>query len=163
MEADSTRLSSMANVLVANGNPDEQLLLALLLEGKGLDLHQAVDSTEAMSALLAGNFGALVVDCRLTPLDGIALLAWCRSQSLHLPVILLADDKRAIPAAAAALGDCCATLLRKPISQTQLCEALAAAAALAHHPGCLHEASTLEMTPFRDTLMPAGDGGTGPV
>ena len=64
-------------------------VLAKRLRRRGLDVTVALSGGEAMQAVEQGAFDAAVVDFKMADMDGLELLAWLKSRSPGLPVLML--------------------------------------------------------------------------
>lgn len=119
-------------------------LLKTLLTGFGLTVRTAHNGTEAIPILQEGNIDLLITDFRMPLMNGAQLLNWCRKNGLHLPVIMMSAEANLLESESIALGDCCATLMMKPLSPDVLLAALGAADRRAHHEFCVHRGTSGE-------------------
>ena len=79
-------------MLVAEADDDIRGLLHAALGGDGLHVVAARDSNEAVSALAREHIDVLVADTDLTPMSGIELCVWTRSQHLDIPIVFITED-----------------------------------------------------------------------
>lgn len=125
-------------VLVVEDDPDLRIVLEQFLESLNLECLSSIDGQAAIERLKKETFDILITDFRMPRVDGVQLLAWCREQKFHFPVIFLSANANLIDAEQVALGDCCATLMYKPFNLDALEAALDSATRLIHHAHCVH-------------------------
>ena len=109
-------MSTKLRILYAE---DEALLREVtteLLIGEGYDCTSVQDGLEAKLHLQNHEFDLLITDFKMPKMDGAQLLYWMRESGIHIPVIFVSGNLERAPAEDMALGDCCCSLLTKPIS-----------------------------------------------
>ena len=114
-------------ILVAEDNSVNQLLIRRLLEKAGHDAVLVASGAEAVEKAAAQRFDAILMDVQMPGMDGFAATAAIREQErkegVHTPIIALTAH-----ALAGYRERCLAAgmdgYLAKPISFTELCEAL---------------------------------------
>lgn len=128
----------LRHVLVLEPSPVYAEFLRGLLEVHGLTAVSMSTPAEALLRLADESFDLLVSELLMPGRDGPAVMRACRSGGLHLPVIFLADEPTDVHVKKAALDDCCATLLTRPVDLDVFERALVAADARSHHEDCVH-------------------------
>jgi CheY-like chemotaxis protein len=128
----------LRKILVVDDSPDFRVLFGALLSRFKLDIHYAENGMEAIEFLRDNAVDLIVTDFRMPQVNGVQLLNWCRKNELFYPVIFTTADGVLFSTEEIALGDCCATLLRKPINPRILHAALCAADNFDHHSECMH-------------------------
>ena len=88
------RQESGARILVAEDNLTNMRLVTKLLEKRGYDVATVGNGQEALDALAAGDFDAVLMDVRMPILDGLAATRMVREQALpginpKIPIIAL--------------------------------------------------------------------------
>lgn len=131
-ETRSTVQNAAASVLLVDDDALVREVLALELEGAGYVVQSAASGSEAMHLLGTNErFDALVTDLAMPEMDGVALIRAAQDRRPALPAVLLTgyagDD--ATPALTGALSGRF-SLLRKPVSGTQLADRVAALLAI---------------------------------
>jgi CheY-like chemotaxis protein len=117
-------------VLLVDDDPDDVLVLKVVLEPLGLALIQADSGEEALSCLLERDFAAILMDVRMPGMNGLetAALIRQRERSRATPLIFMSgfdrDDLRLLPGYA----DYQAVYLPKPVDPEALRAAVARAA-----------------------------------
>jgi CheY-like chemotaxis protein len=130
-------------VLLAEDNPVNVEVAKAMLESLGIEVHAARNGQEALQAVRAGSFDAVLMDCQMPVMDGFAATAEIRryereaGRARTLPVIAitanaLQGDREAC--LAAGMDD----YLSKPFTQQQLAAVIGRwiavpLAATAHH------------------------------
>jgi CheY-like chemotaxis protein len=115
-------------VLVVDDNPVNQLVAVRLLERCGARADTAGDGREALGALSAKHYDAVLMDCQMPGMDGYEATAELRRSETggqHTPVIAMTADAMAGAAErclAAGMDD----YITKPIRREQLLETLRA-------------------------------------
>ena len=127
---------SIKNILIVDDEKELRELMAEMIGQEGFHCLQAKDGKEASEILEKETIDLLITDMRMPRMDGAQLLAWCRHKHLHFPVIFITANVELLPHDEVALSDCCAALLRKPISIDVLIEAIKAADQRNHHRLC---------------------------
>ncbi|MES2170832.1 MAG: response regulator transcription factor [Actinomycetota bacterium] len=79
----------MANILVAEDEPEIADFLVRGLRGAGHEAVVAVDGPQALASALSGTFDLVLLDVGLPGLDGFSVLRSIREQTDTLPVIVL--------------------------------------------------------------------------
>ncbi|MCA1248375.1 response regulator [Massilia sp. MS-15] len=144
-------------VLLAEDNPVNVEVAKAMLENFGLEAHCAGNGQEALDALRAGGFDAVLMDCQMPVMDGFAATAAIRRQEREaghaapLPVIALTAN-----ALQGDRGACLAAgmddYLSKPFTRQQLAAVLGRWVAL-----------PLASPPAELAPHPARDAGAGPA
>ncbi|MBC7531885.1 MAG: response regulator [Oligoflexus sp.] len=134
----------LKKVMIVDDSPDFRALFQLLLAQFDLDVISARDGSEAIQYLSKGQVDLIITDFRMPHINGVELLNWCRGCKIFCPVIFTTAEGRLFSAEEIALGDCCATLLKKPIDTKLLNAALEAADRFEHHRDCLHSSFKVE-------------------
>lgn len=129
-------------VLLAEDDDDIREAIELLLGTLNLKFISVANGLLASKVLASEKIDVLITDFRMPKMDGIQLLAWCRTRNMHLPVIFFSANADLIPIEKIALLDCCAFLMKKPINVEALVNALKAADQLIHDPNCVHHRAT---------------------
>ncbi len=115
--------SADARVLLVDDDALVRDALAAELRAAGLSVQPAANGTAALAALDSGSRAdVLVTDLTLPGMDGVALIAEARRRRPGLPAILLTGF--ATEAAGLAVGGRF-SLLRKPVTSSELCERIA--------------------------------------
>jgi len=79
-------------VLVAEDSPINQIVAARALERCGCEVHVVSDGREALDALRARSFDAVLIDCQMPNMDGYAATGALRAREhgvTHTPVIAM--------------------------------------------------------------------------
>lgn len=139
------KYTHLKKVLIAEDDLELAQLLKELIEDHGLHCETAVNGKIAFSMLQKSEFDLLITDFRMPEVDGVELLDLCRKNGIHIPVIFSSSDADLVKREQVALGDCCATLMFKPVNQEILTAALGAADMRSHHMDCVHN----RLKPFR--------------
>lgn len=134
------QFKNIKDVLVADDSADFRFLISVNLSDSGLVCHEAENGQVAIEILKKQSIDLIITDFRMPIIDGVQLLAWCRSNHLHMPVIFMSSDIHLVAPEQVALADCCATLLPKPFDSRIFLEAVVAADARSHHLNCIHRA-----------------------
>lgn len=116
-----TRAAARPVVLVVEDHDDTRLMLRVLLEMRGLEVVEAADGEEAVSAAERVCPGLVLMDGSLPVLDGLAAARRIRESegSRDVPVVMLSG--RAEPDyRARALASGCDAFLVKPFSVAQI-------------------------------------------
>lgn len=130
--------------MIVDDSPDFRALFQLLLAQFDFDVISACDGLEAIQYLSKNQVDLIITDFRMPHVNGVELLNWCRGRKIYCPVIFTTAEGRLFSAEEIALGDCCATLLKKPIDTKLLNAALEAANRFEHHRDCLHSCLKVE-------------------
>lgn len=123
---------------------DEALLREVtteLLIGEGYECSSVQDGLEAKILLQNYEFDLVITDFKMPRMDGAQLLFWMRKSGIHNPVIFVSGNMERAHSEEIALGDCCTSLLIKPISIDQLVEAITSSLSRDHDFDC-HEETT---------------------
>lgn len=107
-----------------------------LLKSEGYQVTAVNDGEAAMKAMEKENFDLLVSDFQMPKVDGALLLMWCRQNGRHMPVIFVSGNVERLPCESTALEDCCASLLHKPFSFSDLLKAIEKAKRRNHEFDC---------------------------
>ncbi|MED5374512.1 MAG: sigma-54 dependent transcriptional regulator [Myxococcota bacterium] len=76
-------------ILIVDDEPSIRKVLSAHLRRDGYDVSTASDGAEAIAALQAEDFEAVVSDMKMPNVGGLELLRWCREHRPSLPVILI--------------------------------------------------------------------------
>ncbi len=128
----------LKKVLVVDDEDDIRAVLKISLGMLGLSVLEARDGDVACDILATQRVDLLVTDFRMPNMSGPELLAWCREHEIEIPVIFVSGNADLMPAEQVALGDCCATLMFKPVNMDVLRAAIGAADSRNHHRDCVH-------------------------
>lgn len=118
---------------------DEQALREItfeLLTEEGFDCVAVSDGVAAVEKLKSEKFDLIISDFRMPHMDGALLLFWCRQNDIHCPFIFLSGNLERLPIEKAALKDCCAAYLHKPIGINELLKAIESARTRSHEFDC---------------------------
>lgn len=119
----------MARVLLVDDEAYILTVLSVLFRSRGDDVEVAQGGQEALCLLEAGTFDLMISDIRMTPMNGMELLAVCRERYPALPVIMVtAYDTAESESQASELG--AVAYLRKPFDNEELLRTAAEAMAL---------------------------------
>jgi signal transduction histidine kinase/CheY-like chemotaxis protein len=122
--AQSSSADDVRAVLVLDDDPRVRSAYARALTGRGMRTAVAGDTSQALALLAQAQPQVAVVDYRLAAgEDGLAAIAALRRASPGLPALLCSAD--ASPELAAAAGAAGVSLLRKPIDDEALAQAIA--------------------------------------
>jgi two-component system, sensor histidine kinase and response regulator len=80
------------HILVAEDNPTNQKVAALLLKRLGLGVDLAANGLEAVAAVQAGHYDLVLMDCQMPEMDGFAATKAIRQLEIagrHIPIIAL--------------------------------------------------------------------------
>ncbi|MBW6486117.1 MAG: sigma-54 dependent transcriptional regulator [Syntrophobacterales bacterium] len=106
-------------ILVVDDEASHRLMLRAVLREDGYAVKEASDGTEAVAAVAKEAFDAILLDIRMTAMDGIEALAEIRKISPHVPVLIMtayASVKTAVEALKAGAFD----YLMKPLDIDEL-------------------------------------------
>ncbi len=146
-------LNRIKKVLVVDDNADFRLLFKFMLEQFHVEIVIASDGQEAIEKLQQNQIDLIITDFRMPHVNGVEILDWCRSKEIYTPVIFTTADKALFPVEKIALGDCCATLLSKPVNFKIFRAAVEAADRFDHHEFCMHSSFKEEFAKvLRDDL-----------
>ncbi|HYX34196.1 MAG TPA: response regulator [Oligoflexus sp.] len=129
----------LKRILIVDDAEDFRALLSAWITLRGLQPVLAESGKQAIDILKTNPIDLIITDFQMPEMDGLDLLKWCRSHSIHIPVVFTSASRRAVDREQIALGDCCATRLNKPINFKILAAALNAAERHDHHRDCLHQ------------------------
>ena len=107
------------NILVAEDDPTNQMLIKLLLEQFGLNVTIAEDGNEALQKVLSGQFDLIFMDIMMPNMNGYEATMAIRKQGITTPIVaqtanaLKGDDKKCFDAG-------CDDYLSKPINRDKL-------------------------------------------
>ncbi|RZA27421.1 MAG: response regulator [Proteobacteria bacterium] len=140
----------LKTVLIADDSPDFLLMFKLLLAPYKLDILTAENGVLAIEILKVNAVDLIITDFQMPQINGLGVLQWCRKNDIFCPVIFVTTDAIDIKSVDIILGDCCATLLKKPMDLEVFRAALFAADSFNHHEHCVHKS-------FRIAIEEAGD------
>jgi len=124
-------------ILLVEDDASIRSTLRELLEMEGYQCKEAVDGLEAKEILEQDkSFELLISDFRMPRWDGVQLLEWCRLNNIHVPVIFITANADLFTREKLALQDCCAALLKKPVSLDDLLKEVELARIRKHHRDC---------------------------
>ncbi|MDQ3231707.1 MAG: response regulator [Pseudobdellovibrionaceae bacterium] len=129
----------LKRILIVDDAEDFRALLSTWITLRGLRPVLAESGKQAIEILKTNPIDLIITDFQMPEMDGLDLLKWCRSHSIHIPVVFTSASGRPVEREQVALGDCCATRLNKPINFKILAAALDAAERHDHHRDCLHQ------------------------
>lgn len=112
-------------ILIVDDEADIRLLARLVLESAGYEVVEAADGTEAIRILGGPGIDAMVLDLRMAPVDGWAVLEHLQALARvpGLPVVVLsAHADPAMEARALRLG--CTSYMSKPFDPADLLTAV---------------------------------------
>lgn len=110
---------SVVNILVAEDNDSNYMLVKALL--KGYNLTRAVNGSEAVDKVSAGNFDLILMDIRMPVMDGLEATRSIRQFNTSIPIVAVtanafeSDRKEALDAG-------CNAFIAKPIDRQKLAE-----------------------------------------
>lgn len=106
-------------VLVAEDDPVSQKVARHMLERLGYEVHLVADGAQAVAAVSASHYAAVLMDCRMPELDGFSATRRIRAQGHTVPIIALTGS-----AMAADVTQCIAAgmdaHMAKPVDMAQL-------------------------------------------
>jgi signal transduction histidine kinase/ActR/RegA family two-component response regulator len=118
------------HVLLADDDEDLRGLLEMHLAALGLEVTTAVNGHDAVEAILARPYSCIIMDMQMPVLDGYSAASAMRAGGYSGGILgLTANDAPELLARARAAG--CSQVLTKPVTRTQLREALAPLLAMA--------------------------------
>ncbi len=79
----------MARILLVEDSPEVSLSVSEILASAGHSVEEAPSGKEALKALKAGKFDAIVSDIWMPEMDGIALLKEIRGAGNTIPVVVI--------------------------------------------------------------------------
>jgi CheY-like chemotaxis protein len=79
----------MAHILLVEDSPEVSLAVREILASAGHTIEDAASGKEAIKALKAGKFDAIVSDIWMPEMDGIALLKEIRGAGNDIPVVVI--------------------------------------------------------------------------
>jgi CheY-like chemotaxis protein len=79
----------MAHILLVEDSPEVSLTVREILASAGHTTEEAASGKEALKALKAGKFDAIVSDIWMPEMDGIALLKEIRGAGNDIPVVVI--------------------------------------------------------------------------
>ena len=82
---------------MAEDNPINQVVAQALLQQMGYtNITMVENGQEAVEAVLAGEFDAVLMDCRMPIIDGYAATEEIRAMGYHLPIIAMTANAMAV-------------------------------------------------------------------
>lgn len=90
--ADRTLIAANSRILVAEDNPVNQIVIREQLESLDVEVVMAPDGRQALEALGATSFDALLLDCHMPEMDGFETARQIRAAEepeIHLPIIAI--------------------------------------------------------------------------
>lgn len=88
MSESSTSLDfTTLQVLVAEDNPVNQMLLESMLETLGCTVTLADDGEQALTAMMSRAFDMVFMDCQMPNMDGLQAATHARDNGLHMPIV----------------------------------------------------------------------------
>jgi nitrogen regulation protein NR(I) len=139
-------MADRARILVADDEPNLRRVLTAILRRDGHDVTVAVDGSEALEKLGAGDIDVVITDLRMPKLDGMDVLRHAARHTPHVPVIMITaygSVGQAVEAIKAGAFD----YIEKPFEQDQIRTVVGKAVK--------HAIANLAQP--RATLYPAGD------
>lgn len=118
------RIEFDAQVLLAEDNPDNQQLIRILLEKRGIEVTIANNGEEAIEQALMGDFDLILMDMQMPIMGGLEATDILRKAACDIPIIALTanvmkEDLQTY------LQSGCNTTIAKPIDQATLFRELA--------------------------------------
>jgi len=112
--------TSMAQVLIADDDPDALELLAEVLRPLPLQVHKATSGAELVLLIADhGPFDLIVTDIDMPWMEGLGVIRSARAAKIETPVLFVSGIARPdLEASVACLSD--SRLLRKPVSVSDL-------------------------------------------
>lgn len=102
-------------ILVVDSSRDILEGIADLVSTFGHTVLTATDGSLAQEIIAKEpELSLLITELRMPNVDGAELLAWCRENGHHFPIILMSAEPHLLRREKAALCDCCAFLIYKP-------------------------------------------------
>lgn len=89
MRSSSNLLRDAATILLVDDNRDGVLARQSVLQELGYQVVPAHSGTEALTLLEQHSFDLIITDYKMSPMDGLALIAELRSREFANPIILL--------------------------------------------------------------------------
>ncbi len=137
-------------ILFAEDEDSLREIFTELLRSEGYECLEARNGEEAIEVLKAHPKVDLVLtDFNMPKLNGTQLLFWCRQNDFHMPFIFMTANVERLPIEEMALGDCCSSMLQKPVSFTQLLEEIERAKVRNHDFECHGKAFNPELDPVK--------------
>jgi CheY-like chemotaxis protein len=115
----------VAQVVIADDDPDTLEFLAEVLRGLAVGVHRAASGAELVVLLSDhGPFDLIVTDIDMPWMEGLAVVRSARAAEIETPVLFVSGIERAdLAASVAGLGN--ARLLRKPFAVSAVRETVA--------------------------------------
>ena len=115
----------MARILVVDDDAEIVEMLRILLSSAGYDVETARDGNEAVDLLRGkATYDLMLLDVRMSPINGVWLLSLSREEHPDLPVIMVtAYDSREV--ATQTLGMGAAAYVLKPFNTAKLLDLVA--------------------------------------
>ncbi len=110
-------------VLIVDDEPSVRQVLRTALEGWGYEVEEAASGEEALSRLAARRYDLLLLDLRLTGMDGVGVMQRVRLSRPDLPIIIL-TGYATLESAIAAVRCGAADYLLKPVSIREIARAV---------------------------------------
>jgi CheY-like chemotaxis protein len=79
----------MPRILVVDDQSDVVALIAITLEGKGIEVIRADCAAAALRAFESSTFDVAIVDIFIPATDGLQIIAMLRDRAPHLPIIAM--------------------------------------------------------------------------
>lgn len=90
-------MASLAKVLVVDDDQPTREFVVEVLEDEGYDVRAARDAAQALAALMADPYDAVLLDLRMPGIDGADLFRLLYERGLvTMPVILMTADNKAM-------------------------------------------------------------------
>lgn len=93
--------SGSAKILVVDDERSMREFLEIMLVKEGFDVRCAASGTEALEILRDGSYDLVITDIRMHPVDGLAVLKYCKDTSPSTVVIIISAYANAETAVAA--------------------------------------------------------------
>lgn len=111
-------------ILIVDDSPDNRALVSRVLAKTGASIEQASNGREAVEQALSNDFSLILMDVQMPEMDGYDATRALRSRHYMKPIVALSAHAMKEDAARSLAAGCDAHLT-KPISQTDLFDAIA--------------------------------------
>jgi CheY-like chemotaxis protein len=117
--------TGVRRALIIDDNRSSAAIAAAMLKANGWEFDLAHDGFEGVNHLRTRSYDKVLLDYRLPGMDGVEVMRWIRRNLDHPPgvVVLSSDDSLLLYHQFDGLG--VKAILSKPVSATDLCQAMA--------------------------------------